>query len=371
MGNAVQSMKHASARPLLFLLLALAAWTGASEEEPSIAVADTAVGNFTSASRWCIAAEELLPRKVPKHSSASPEWSTELVEPPYGCDCSFYKSRYFCPALGDQGNPAWVPEAVSVGVCKSVTRLDLRQAPLPPNFKVLVYGNSYLRQVVEGMMCMFHEKVKTKRVRYHVGNEEDDERTVPGDAVCRECWGGLENLRDRGCMTFEQQNEGCRCMDDFGEFTFDNGATLHYYFANTEQGKSLSDSLPPHGNESWSWYDAVFANQGNGPPLLPDAVLTAAAELQEASVPLFWLNTYEGKGDVGKWNESRRSRFQASGAKHVRIDAMAHGMHNLTKGAVESDFPHDPHFCLPGPPDEMALLLLKMMWAVHFEAVSE
>eukprot|EP00903_Cladosiphon_okamuranus_P018355 g16886.t1 len=162
-----------------------------------------------------------------------------------------------------------------------MTLYDLRQTPLPPTFKVLVYGNSHLRQVVEAMMCMFHEKVKTQRVMF------------------------------------------------------------------------LGTS--------------VFANQGNLPVLSHAAVLAAAAELHEASVPFFWLNQYQGGGDVGTWGELEKSRFEASGAKHVRIDAMTRGMDNLTKGAVENNSPGDLHFCLPGPPDEMALLLLKMMWAIHFE----
>eukprot|EP00903_Cladosiphon_okamuranus_P011189 g10558.t1 len=366
--NAAQAMKHLAAFPLITSLLALAVCTGASREDPTFAFSGT-VGSRTSASRWC-RADELLPQQVPRQSALSPEWSTEVVEPPYGCDCSFYKSRYFCPSLGDKGNPAWVPQAVADGVCKSVTRFDLRQAPLPPDFKVLVYGNSFLRQVVEGMMCMFHDKVETKRVRYHVGNGVESERTVPGEAVCRDCWGDRETLNDRGCISYEQQKIGCPCADDLGEFTFDNGAILHYYFANMEADKSLSDSLPPHGNVTWSWYDAVFANQGNGPPLSPDAILAGAAELHEALVPFFWLNTYwaQGDGDVGAWEGSRKSQFQATGAKHVRIDAMTKGMFNLTKQAVESNFPNDPHFCLPGPPDEMALLLMKIMWAIHFEA---
>lgn len=362
--GAAKAMKQVTARATIFLL-ALAIWTvGALDEVPFITFSHT-MGNQTSVSRWCTA-DELLPRQPPDRSLISPEWSTELIKPPYGCDCSFYKTRYFCPDLGDQGYRAWVPQAAADGVCKSVTRSDLRQAPLPPNFKVLVYGNSYLRQVVEGLMCMFSDKVKTKRVRYRVRNRDDQERTMLGDAVCRDCWGDRPTLRDRGCISEDDERDGCLCNDDYGEFVFENGAALHYVFANTEASKSLSDALPHHGNVSWSWYDAVFANEGNPPTLSPESVLATLAELQEVSVPFFWLNTYEGGGDVSKWENSQRSRFQDCGAKHVKIDAMTLGMKTLTKGAVE-DSP-DPHFCLPGPPDEMALLLVKMMWALHFEA---
>lgn len=361
-------MKHVIARSAMLLLALLAVWAGGASGGggPSVTLSYEA-RNQTSVSRWCTA-DELLPRPPPNESSViSPEWSTESsVEPPYGCDCTFYKTRYFCPDLGAEGYPVWRPQAVADGVCRSITRSDLRQAPLPPNFKVLLYGNSYVRQVVEAMMCMFHDKVATKRVSYHVDGRDGDERTVQGDAVCRECWGGRDVLRDRGCISEDDEKEGCRCNDDHAEFKFENGAVVHYFFANTEASKSLSDSLPPHGNASWSWYDAVFANEGNPPTLSSESVVAASAELQAASVPFFWLNTYEGGGEVSKWEHSQRSRFEDSGAKHFKIDAMVLGMRNLTKGAIEGS--PDPHFCLPGPPDEMSLLMAKMVWALFFEA---
>lgn len=361
-------MKQVTARQVLILLLAV--WmTRAAWEEEDARFKISAIGDrATGGSRWCTP-DELLPRQAPAQSLISPEWSAERVQPPYGCDCSFYKTRYFCPSLGDEGYPAWVPQAVADGVCKTVTRSDLRRAPLPPGFKVSFYGNSYLRQAVEGFMCMFHDKVKTKRVRYRQNNLDDGEdRTVPGDTVCRECWGDRPTLRSRGCLSEEGEKEGCPCSDDFAEYEFENGAIVHFYFANVEGNKSPSDSLAAHGSVPWSWYDAVVANQGNPPALTPDDVLATATELQELSVPFFWLNTYEGRGEVGSWGESQRSRFQELGAKHVKIDAMVLGMRNMTKGAVEHS--PDPHFCLPGPPDEMSLLLAKMLWAVYFETTA-
>lgn len=56
-------------------------------------------------------------------------------------------NRYFCPDQGGSEYPKWVPQAVASGSCASTTREELSEAPLPPNFKVLFYGNSHLRQV--------------------------------------------------------------------------------------------------------------------------------------------------------------------------------------------------------------------------------
>jgi len=55
--------------------------------------------------------------------------------------------RYFCEHLGDEGYHKWVPHAESEGICESVNPSEASTAPLPPKFKVLIFGNSHLRQV--------------------------------------------------------------------------------------------------------------------------------------------------------------------------------------------------------------------------------
>ena len=66
-------------------------------------------------------------------------------------------------------------------------------------------------------------------------------------------------------------------------------------------------------------------------------------------VPLFWLSTYEGYGELGNreyWSEEQVNRFRQSGARFLGIDRMARGLLPFTKGEVENI--DDPHFCLPG-----------------------
>lgn len=153
-----------------------------------------------------------------------------------------------------------------------------------------------------------------------------------------------------------------------------NGATLHYYFAGGDANKSIGDALSHHNDASWSDYDVVFANSGNPPMMSEESALTSALELQNASVPLFWLSAYDGSGDINRWEPSDILRFHESGARYLDINSMARGLRSMTKGAVEggrhesesfSNKFGDPHFCLPGPPDEMGLLMLKLMWAVY------
>ena len=352
-----------------FFVLATVFWvcgtSWASEDDNPSIVFPEGVVNQVSDRPWCTV-DQLLPRELPEGVGASPEWSTYEVDHPYGCDCSFFRARYYCPSDENTGYREWIPRSISERTCRSVSHSDLIRGPLPPDFKVLIYGNSHIRQVIEGMMCMFKDRVVTKRVRYYLQamyGRETDEPTVSGDTVCRGC-GRLDRdvLVDHGCMDEKLSTDGCLCTDNTAEFHFDNGAVLHYHMAGTEENKSLSDSLGSHGNVTWSWYDAVFANRGNNPPLSTESVLKAAVELQEASVPFFWMNQYSGVGDLGDWDDEQRLRFRSSGAKHVKIDSMTRGMKDLTKGSIEDT--EDPHFCLPGPPDEMAVLLIRMMWAL-------
>eukprot|EP00903_Cladosiphon_okamuranus_P012673 g11853.t1 len=334
---------------------------------------------YTVASRYCTV-DELLPHPTLKNSSISEEWSDEsTVKPVYGCDCSFTRARYFCESLRGQGYRSWTPLAVSEGICKSVTPYQISKAPLPPGFKVLMYGNSHLRQVLEALMCMVSDKVSRKRVFYKVGSEKVT-KTVSGVAACRHSTSAdWATLSDHHCLleADQSQGKGKDCSDDTAEFYMANDAVVDYYFSGGDTNKSIGDALSYHNNASWSEYDAVLANSGNSPVMSTESVLASAFELRDASVPFFWLSSYDGVGDVNDWEASDTSLFHESGARFVDISTMTRGLRSLTKGAIEehstsdsfSNRFGDPHFCLPGPPDEMALLLLKIMWALHLEGV--
>lgn len=130
----------------------------------------------------------------------------------------------------------------------------------------------------------------------------------------------------------------------------------------------MTDALPYHGNASLSHYDAVFANVGNGPQMTADSVCDIAFQLQATAVPFFFVSLYNGKGGIGDWDVSQNRDFSQSGARYVNVGDMVLGLGEFTKAAVEGQ-KHDHHFCLPGPPDEIGLLMLNLIWAVHRERV--
>lgn len=154
----------------------------------------------------------------------------------------------------------------------------------------------------------------------------------------------------------------CRCDDDNGEFFFENGAIVHYTFAHQQPNKGLKDARREHRNEALSSYDAVFMNQGNPPSIPSDLAVKTAIEAQKAGAQFFWLSTYSAGGGINNWPKNQRARFIESGAKYLDVGCMMRGMHRWTKGAVDGTT--DPHFCLPGPPNEIAVLVLKLMRAV-------
>lgn len=360
------------------LLVLLMTWTRRASGRSAHLDVSADPGERKNESRKCTA-DELLPLALSEGEPFSSEWSDDrAVNPLYGCDCPHYRARYFCPDLGNDGYQKWVPRAVADGTCHSMTPSQLAEVPLPPNFKVLAYGNSHLRQVIESMMCIFQEHVSTKRIKYYrigPGDEGDRYLTVDGNISCRSCAPFNDELAEYECMSeSDAHGEACTCSDDVSEFVFANGAILHYYFAGSDKRKHVSDILPHFNVSSLSYYDSVFANNGNGPAMRPPRVLEAAAELKNDSVPFFWLSTYDGldglHGDVDGWEEDDRVRMDVLGAKFIRVGVMALGLEHLRKRVVQPGS-GDNHFCLPGPPNEMALLLLKLMWAVHFESAGD
>lgn len=156
-----------------------------------------------------------------------------------------------------------------------------------------------------------------------------------------------------------------RCGDDRAEYNFKNGARLHYHFAGGGL-KRIEDALGEH-DVPLSSYDVVFANPGNEPYMTTDVMLESARALKTAGVPLFWSSTYDGVGDIQDWNPTERAAFAENGVRFIPIHSMVQSLRHWTKGKVESNST-DTHFCLPGPPSEIGMLLLRIAWALHFEA---
>jgi len=304
--------------------------------------------------------EELIPERS---LGKSLQWKDGVTDTRYDCSCSSMKSRYYCPN-SDGKYPVWLPKSVEEGKCNSPT--PSKNKPLPSNFKVLMYGNSHLRQVMETIACMYEGSMKSKRISLitdDTTNYQDPSkyREVPGGEQCRSCR-TVANIADEffedGCGPTKNTDSGCMCMDSTAQFYFKNGAEMHYTFSGNYENKSIHDALSYH-NSTVSDYDAIISNLGNSPSMSVFNTLEMVVDAKLAKVPMFWLSGYSGNGDILEWEEDERATFVESGAHFVPVGDMVLGLDAMTKGAVEGI--SDPHFCLPGPPDEIGLLLLKML----------
>ncbi|CAN0123542.1 unnamed protein product [Ectocarpus fasciculatus] len=255
-----------------------------------------------------------------------------MVARPFDCTCRTLKASYFCPNLGTGGYPKWNTS----GECKRRERSALQNEPLPPGFRMLIYGNSHLRQVLEGIVCAYSSSIRSRRLRVVVDGESflaQEDVLVDEGLQCRSCVNSRKTRRpllNHECISEDEKTEACKCDDDKSVFEFDNGAAIHYHFAHKEENKRIEDALSYRGTE-YSSYDAVVGNLGNDPRMEVSEVLRSARRLKEEGVPLFWTSAYEGEGDVGAWLPEEQAEFWDSGARFIPVHRMVESLGYLTK----------------------------------------
>ena len=155
-----------------------------------------------------------------------------------------------------------------------------------------------------------------------------------------------------------------RCCDDRAVYHLRDDVTVHFWFAHREGNKSIDHAFNEF-NTSVADYDFVVANAGNSPRMSTPNVVRAAQSFHDASVSFLWLTTFEGAGDIRHFASEEREIFTAAGAKYVPVHYMMESMTKYTRGVAEGS--GNNHFCLPGPPDELGVLILQLIWSLHLE----
>lgn len=299
--------------------------------------------------------------------------------PTYNCTCPYMKAGYFCPH-STLDYPRWDPPAVTDGKCDAVADRLLASEPFPPNTNVLFYGNSHMRQVVESIVCMYNPALMERRactqsmnpIFFKPSSNEKYKGSYRKVGLTRQCKGfygeGYHRrwVEEAPCFRHAQAETAFRCDDSQSEHVFKNKAKMHYYFAHQQLNKSVSDALELFGTAA-SDYDMVFVNCGNYPSMTAERVIETARLFNDVGVPFIWMTTYEGgPTDVSNWDEASRNAFFEANGKQMSINRMVSATQQYRMRAVEKN--GDPHFCLPGPPNEMARLLLKTAWAIALES---
>lgn len=158
---------------------------------------------------------------------------------------------------------------------------------------------------------------------------------------------------------------GCsRCGDDRSVFEFSNKATVHFWFANVEKNKSIQKAFQAFGTSPKD-YDVIVANAGNDPKLPISRLVNSARNFHSTGVRFLWLTTYHGDGDILKWKDTERQAFEQASGVYLPVHDMMKSVARFTRGRVEGG--GDGHFCLPGPPNELGTLVLRLLWALHEE----
>lgn len=151
---------------------------------------------------------------------------------------------------------------------------------------------------------------------------------------------------------------------------FENGGKVHYYFAHEEYQKSVLAAFEFFGTSA-SDYDLVIANNGNMPRMSVNNALISAQTCHDDGVPFLWLSTYDGHGAISGWSAEDKEIFYAAHARHVPIHRMVQSMTAFTRSEAEGEYADyiatDHHYCLPGPPNELSKLMLKLVWASQIE----
>lgn len=126
--------------------------------------------------------------------------------------------------------------------------------------------------------------------------------------------------------------------------------------------------MDAHGN-AYEDYDVVFANAGNPPTLSPTSMLASAWTIKQAGVRLIWTSSYGGGEDPKTYfTKEQQKTFNDLEVSYLPVHRMVEGLDRYTKGSVEGD--PDSHFCMPGPPNEIAIFMLQLVWSHMAEQAS-
>lgn len=150
-------------------------------------------------------------------------------------------------------------------------------------------------------------------------------------------------------------------------FQFRNGASLHYRFSDqTLHHKDIDNEIAYMGLNP-DKVDVVIANMGNGEIIPFSSLSKSARRMQESGKLILWLSTFYN-GRVGIYAGPRGKALADLGVVQFDFSMMMRDSLQAVKELsckVVENRSQDTHYCMPGPPDELGILLARMVWA-HF-----
>lgn len=157
-----------------------------------------------------------------------------------------------------------------------------------------------------------------------------------------------------------------RCDDDISSVSFRNGARVFFRFSDISiRNKQIEREMRSMGLDPTD-VDVIISNSGNGEKMTFESLRTTAQNFRGSGKLILWLSNYF---HVTSLFEGQQARTLAD-LGVVQFDmskVMRHTLHPNEKSycQVVENRQLDTHYCMPGPPDELGILLARMVWA-HF-----
>ena len=280
-----------------------------------------------------------------------------------------------------------------------VTRLrSEKKIFLKPNLNILFYGNSYLKQILLGFICMLRQidanSVNMQfNIEYCNGTETHD--TIQFDKMfCLDStieliqfenhrrWNGLHLKNSFLHDIFRTQftNLGvCRCYYQHATFELFNNVTLHYITAHDDANKSVFESVKEFKIDNID-FDVIVFNTGNPPHyVVADMLLYDLINLRHTEKPFIWhsawwvnqvrANRSDSNRKVREANETIELIMKGLQPLRDKFPNLLYISSRRRRRLMNVDLIHalcerdtfPCHFCNPGLPEHHAINLLHLI----------
>uniref|UniRef100_A0A6V1L833 Uncharacterized protein n=1 Tax=Heterosigma akashiwo TaxID=2829 RepID=A0A6V1L833_HETAK len=277
------------------------------------------------------------------------------------CSCPHAKGRYHCH--GKDLQAYFLPTAIEKGLCRWHTVEYLKENPLPAGSKTLLFGNSYLRQLMEAVLCMFSDSIASKEVVLQEEGITRQRGKYPMVEVGQtECRGGpwefnaQHFLYDCPDSQKNQTPNVTECYDNLMKVSFKNGAELHFIYSFESTIPYIPKQLP--GVNSLQYFDVIMTNGVYANRMKAETFVMVKEKngLDGKSPRLFWAGLNEND------YENAKDLFLASKIEVFKAHIINRSQCSRRVGKILQQDAGDRHFCLPGVPDDVAISLLHFIY---------
>jgi len=262
--------------------------------------------------------------------------------------------------------------------------LQTHQSLFVKPINILFWGNSWLRQIVESMLCLLHSSSRYKEIvrglelsiqkcNVLLPIEKDvREQTCPGYSdleaelsLSRDDMSVDFRHSERTKVRWQQEmvdNNVCGCNDDAVHIQLADGSNLFYIFSNLQANKSMESAVKQWRDSgveaAFLDFDVIVFNLGNGPHYDFGRLVKDVRNLDHSDRPVIFVGDSMSLQDY----EFRLAMRPVGGLANARRTLpnllILSEIERIRK--VDSPPMMKGHYCQPGVPAHHALSLLHL-----------